>query len=169
MTTYRYKTIEQADKDFIERVERINITDYVKTFVLSYNKKHNIKLKTNYSTGVEYLKTLLNSSQERVCPYLEQLNGFFYWNTQKVDFVPSNLHKGYLFYFVCSYCERRVKYLYRYKTYNEPSCRTCCDLEYISPNRKTRSLSRLARKPYLSSEDRFWIIKHAGITKEDFL
>ena len=74
MTTYRYKTIEQADKDFIERVERINITDYVKTFVLSYNKKHNIKLKTNYSTGVEYLKTLLNSSQERVCPYLEQLN-----------------------------------------------------------------------------------------------
>lgn len=50
MTTYRYKNTEQADKDFMDRVERIDITDYVQTFVLSYNKKHNIKLKTNYPT-----------------------------------------------------------------------------------------------------------------------
>lgn len=151
----------------MDRVERIDITDYVQTFLLGFRKKHGNILNMSDSGNVGYVKTLLNSSENRICPYLEKFNGFFYWNSQKVDFVSSNLHKGYLFYFVCAYCDRRAKYLYRYRTYDQPSCRSCCKLGYVPPSRKTRSISRLARKPYLSSDDRYWLIQRAGITFED--
>ena len=173
MTTYRYQNRDQFErdfnKDFMSKVERLDITDYVQTFVRNYNKQHGIKLQTGYLNGAEYLKGLLNVSQDKVVPYLEKLDGFFYWNTQKVDFVSSNLHKGHLFYFICAYCDRRVKYLYRYRTYDQPSCRTCCKIGYAptQSRRQVRNLSRLIRKPYLSREEKHWIIKRAGITKED--
>lgn len=167
MTTYRRQNTDYDEKDFIDRVERIDITDYVQTFLLGFRKKHGIALKINHQGEAEYLKKLLSVPENRICSPLETENGFFYWNTQKVDFVPSNLKKGYLFYFVCIYCDQRVKYLYRHRTYNQPSCRTCCKLGYVPPSRKTRSLSRLARKPYFSSEDRYWIAKRVGITEAD--
>jgi hypothetical protein len=173
MTTYRYQNRDQFerdfDKDFMSEVERLDITDYVQTFVRNYNKQRGIKLQTEYLSGVQYLKGLLNASQDKVVPYLEKIDGFFYWNTQKVDFVPSNLLKGYLFYFICIYCDRRVKYLYRHKTYEQPSCRTCCKLGYppSQSRRQTRNLSRLIHKPYLHNEDKYLLAKWAGIKKED--
>ncbi len=173
MTTYRYQNRDQFerdfDKDFMNKAERIDITDYVQSFLLGFRKKHGRILKMSLIDHADYLKTLLNSSQNRICPYLEKFNGFFYWNSQKVDFIPSNLHKGYLFYFICAYCDRRVKYLYKYRTYNEPSCRTCCKLGYApsQSRRQTRNLSRLIHKPYLHSEDKYLLAKWAGITRED--
>lgn len=132
MTIYRHN-----DKEFIDRIERIDITDYVQTFLLGFKKNHGVALKINNFGTAEYLKSLLNSSQNRVCLPLESLNGFFYWNSQKVDFVSSNLSKGYIFYFACSYCDKRVKYLYQYRTYDEPSCRTCCKFGYVPHLKRT--------------------------------
>ncbi len=169
MTTYRRRIEEQADRDFMERVERLDITDYVQTFLLAFRKKNGIAIKMNYQGGAEYLKSLLNAPENKICPTLESLNGFFYWNTQKVNFVPSNLRRGYLFYFVCVYCDRRVKYLYRYRMYEQPACRMCCKLGYVPTQSKrlTRNLSRLIHKPYLHSEDKYQLAKWAGITSED--
>ena len=153
--------------------DRINITDYVHTFVRAYNKKYGVKLKTGYLGGAEYLKGLLNASQDKVVPYLEKLEGLFYWNSQKVDFMPSNLgeNKGYLFYFICAYCDSRVKLLFRRKICEQPACRTCCDIGYkpTQSRRQVRRLSRLIHKKYLHSEDKQALIKYAGITKEDIL
>jgi hypothetical protein len=169
MTTYRYQNQDQWD--FITEPDRIDITDYVHTFVRAYNKKYDVKLKTGYLGGAEYLKGLLNASQDKVVPYLEKLEGLFYWNSQKVDFVPSNLgeNKGYLFYFICAYCDSRVKLLFRRKICEQPACRTCCDIGYkpTQSRRQVRRLSRLIHKPYLHSEDKQALIKYAGITKED--
>ena len=165
MPTYRDNA-----KEFMDRVERVDITDYVQTFLIGFRKKHGNILKMNSVGEAGYLKQLLNSPQGKVCSPFENLNGFFYWNTQKVDFVPSNLggSKGFLFYFICSYCGSRAKYLYRHRTYDEPSCRACCKLGYVPQSRRqTRYLSRLIRKPYLSGEAKWALIKYAGITKED--
>jgi hypothetical protein len=170
MTIYRYQKQEQYDSNLIKRIEeRLDITDYMKTFVRNYNKKYGVKLKTGYLGGAEYLKGLLNASQDKVVPYLEKLEGLFYWNTQKVDFVPSNLQRGYIFYFICTYCDRKVKYLFRHKTYEQPACRICCDIGYAptQSRRQTRNLSRLIHKKYLHSEDKYMLAKYAGITKED--
>lgn len=133
MTTYRHN-----DREFIDRVERIDITDYVQNFLNAFRRKYGKPLQNKYSTGAEYLRNLLNTPENRVCGQLEQSGGFFYWNSQKVDFIPSNLgeNKGFLFYFLCSYCNRRTKYLYRYRTYDEPSCRNCCKLGYVPKPKK---------------------------------
>lgn len=169
MTIYRYPNQDQWD--FTAEPDRINITDYVHTFVRAYNKKYGVKLKTGYLGGAEYLKRLLNASQDKVAPYLEKLEGLFYWNSQRVDFVPSNLgeNKGYLFYFICAYCDSRVKLLFRRKIGEQPACRTCRDIGYkpTQSRRQVRRLSRLIHKKYLHSEDKQALIKYAGITKED--
>jgi len=169
MTTYRYPNQDQ--EDFTAEPDRIDITDYVHTFVRAYNKKYGVKLKTGYLGGAEYLKGLLNASQDKVVPYLEKLEGLFYWNSQRVDFVPSNLgeNKGYLFYFICAYCDNRVKLLFRRKIYEQPACSTCCGIGYkpTQARRQTRKLSRLIHQQYLHSEDKQALIKYAGITRED--
>ncbi len=164
MPTYRH-----SNKDFMDKIRRIDITDYVQTFVLSYSKRHGIKLKIQHFSGAIHLKNLLNTPENRICSPLESLNDFFYWSPQKVDFVASNLgqHRGFIFYFICIYCDSRVKYLYRYRTYESAACRKCCKLGYVPPSRKTRSISRLIRKPYFSSEDKYMLIKQIGITKKD--
>lgn len=164
MTMYRHQ-----DKDFMERAERLDITDYVQTFMLNFKQKKGVLLKINYFDGADYLKQLLNSPENKICSPLESINEFFYWSPQKVDFIPSNLgkNKGYVFYFICIYCETRVKYLYKYRTYESPMCRTCCKLGYVPPSRRARNISRLIRKPYLSSEAKYLIVKYAGITKKD--
>ena len=94
----------------------------------------------------------------------------FYWGTQRVDMVPSNLgqRKGYIFYFRCNGCGRRAKHLYVFSMLKSPLCRVCCRISYKQPNRKQRTLSKLLNMPYLSTEAKYAIIKCAGITKEDF-
>jgi hypothetical protein len=68
-------------------------------------------------------------------------DGSRYWNEQKVDYTPSNLGsgRGYLFYFICNGCRRRVKYLYDYNFCHPPLCRTCCRIGYKAPTRRTKN------------------------------
>lgn len=48
------------------------------------------------------------------------------------DFVPSNFGegRGYIFYFICPGCERRVKYLYMPRGTTVYRCRNCYNLRY---------------------------------------
>jgi len=50
------------------------------------------------------------------------------WQTW--DFVPSNLGKGYLFYFICDGCRERVKHLYNPDGQFRYLCRTCHGVSY---------------------------------------
>ncbi|MEI6396589.1 MAG: hypothetical protein WCO48_00735 [Candidatus Taylorbacteria bacterium] len=86
---------------------------------------------------------------------------------QKVDYVSSNLDKGYIFYFICSGCRRRVKYLYEHDPFDSPLCRVCCKLGYKPYTEKSQKLSKIFRKPILSPDDKYMIIKLAGITRDD--
>lgn len=54
-------------------------------------------------------------------------------NWQCFDFVPSNLGYGYLFYFICNGCTRRVKDLYKPEGQLNYLCRTCHKLSYSVP------------------------------------
>lgn len=61
-------------------------------------------------------------------------NGFRDWYEQRMDFVPSNLKKGYVPYLICNKCDRRAVCLY-YRAYprdysSQPLCRICCGLKY---------------------------------------
>jgi len=150
---------------------RINIKGYVKTFIRNIREKEGRVFNTKHAGEIAYMKELLNTPAYTTFKSAKDLwTGDYYWNEQKVDYVRSNLGRGYIFYFKCNGCGRRVKDLYRYSELNSPVCRTCCGLGYDTPSNKSRELIRLLRKghyPIYPSEVRWMIAKRAGITKED--
>ena len=164
-------SLNQHTNNGINILERIDVTEFVRKFLV-INKKTEwwLPLRPNTLNEAEQVKEFLNNPKNTASKSMRDLEtGFHYWDEQKVDFVPSNLGegRGYLFFFNCNGCNHRVKYLYQYSYCNTPLCRLCCRLKYKAPSRKERSLSRLLRRPYFSSETRFMIAKHAGIMKED--
>lgn len=56
---------------------------------------------------------------------------------QRYDYTPSNLGKGYLFYFICNRCTSRVKHLYMPEGQMEYWCRNCHRLSYPTTQQKT--------------------------------
>lgn len=158
------------DNNSIAGVERIDITNYLKIFLeeLYALEQRSIDLKTK--GGATRIKELMNISKNTV---FKSLNDFRssqpYWEEQEVDCISSNLgkNKGFIFYFICNRCKRRVKYLYFLFSLDVPLCRLCCRLQYVQPGRKTRMLSTLINRKYLSTEAKYMIMKKLGITKSD--
>ena len=150
--------------------DSIDISDYLIQFLRELPSVRNYKKRGIRSTWeANHIKELANDSRNTEFKSTRSVQGDFFWAEQKVDFVPSNLGegKGFVFYFLCNSCERRVKYLYYMSMISEPLCRTCCRLGYKQSTRKERSLSRLINRPYLSSEHKYLLMKEIGITRED--
>ena len=57
-------------------------------------------------------------------------------NWQTWAFVPSNLERGYLFYFVCDGCRERVKHLYNPDGQFRYLCRTCHGVSYPTKHQR---------------------------------
>ena len=155
---------------FINSIPRIDISEYVREFIVQTRKKEGRLLNANHLVDAMRMKDRLNCPESTVYKSVRDIRtGFFYWNEQGVDYVPSNLGngRGYLFYFICNGCGHRAKHLYEYSGIHSPLCRKCCHLHYRGPTRKERDLSRWGKKPYLSSEAKYMMAKRFGITKED--
>ena len=147
---------------------RFTISDYVRNFKINIREKEGRIFDTGHAGHIAHMKELLNNPLYTTFKSTSILNdGIPYWNEQKVDYVPSTLGRGFIFYFVCNGCERRVKHLYEYSTLTSPLCRVCCRLKYEAPTHKARTFSRMLRKAYFSSEDKYLIIQRVGITIDD--
>ena len=148
--------------------DRKDITDYIREFVFQMRQKWGRVFRMNHLGEVKNLVEAINNPVNTTFKSARDFRGGgCYWHNQKVDFVPSNLGKGFIFYFRCNGCGYRAKYLYEYSTLESPLCRVCCRLQYPAPTRKTRELSRLIHKLYLSDYAKHLLIKKAGITVED--
>ena len=154
-------------KTYIKATECIAIKDYLDEFLESFYPNTRVRIRHNGEAMV--VKEQINMPQNTMFKTPNGFGGQSYWYEQKVDYVDSNLGsgKGVVFYFICNRCNRKAKYLYRLSYTDEPLCRVCSNLRYGQPNRKPRALSRLFNKPYLSSLDRYTIMKRANITKGD--
>jgi hypothetical protein len=119
------------NKWIIGRIERINITDYLRIFLLKLATKEKGSCNLSEKFQAERIKGLLNIANNTAFKSIGEIEtGIPYWNEQRVDYVPSNLGRGFLFYFICNQCGRRVKYLFEYSSIKEPVCRRCCRLSY---------------------------------------
>ena len=150
--------------------DRKDATDYVRAFILYIRKTQGRVFDLRHPGQVKYMVELMNDPKNTTFKSIrDPRDSYYYWHKQRFDYVPSNLgrDRGFVFYFICNGCGRRVKYLYEYSSLESPLCRTCCHLKYEQPSRKARDISRLIRRPYLSSEDKYVLIKRAGITTED--
>jgi hypothetical protein len=71
---------------------------------------------------------------------VKEMHQGFDWYAQLLDFIPSNLQKGYLAYFICNQCKRRAKYLYYQTPFDgyssEPLCRVCQGLKYPASRKR---------------------------------
>lgn len=147
-----------------------NIGSYVKSFIQNIREKEGRVFKLNRPEEVRYMKELLNKPEYTTFKSGRDFRtGKYFWNEQMVDCIPSNLGRGYIFYFRCNRCNRRAKTLYEYSAMESPLCRICLDLGYEVPSGKARELSRILRKSYFSIGDKRVIIEKMGITKEDLL
>jgi len=123
----------------LNRLERIDIRDYVRTFLVSLTRKESGKpIKLNSVGQAERIKGLLNIPKNTLYKSFSDLQtGIPYWNKQLVDYKASNLGKGYIFYFLCGNCNQKAKYLYEYTTVEAPLCRKCCRVTYRRSGRSS--------------------------------
>jgi hypothetical protein len=161
---------ETNKKKSVIDAERIVIADYLRAFLDELAQKEGKRREIKLGFQAESIKGLMNMPKNTAFKSINDIrSGYPIWYEQEVDFVPSNLgkNKGFIFYFICNGCKRRTKYLYFPSMINEPLCRICCRLQYKQPNRRTRALSRLSNKEYLSTEQKYALMKRAEINKGD--
>ena len=129
-------------KPAIDILDRKDITDYVRAFVMhmrhTRGRVYNLRHPQEARNMIEDINNPGNTTFKSMRDFRD---GDYFWHEQEVDFVPSNLRRGHIFYFRCNGCYGRVKYLYEYSMLKTPLCRICCRLPYKQPSRKTRSIS----------------------------
>jgi hypothetical protein len=143
MYNQRYEDIGK-----VTGVSRIDISDYIRAFLRELaNKEGKINLRINNDFDAERIQGLLNIAKNTTFKSIKNLRtGHPYWDHQEVEYVKSNLNrKAYIFYFICSRCTRRVKYLYFYSEIEPPLCRTCCQMPYKPTTYKKRKMSKLLK------------------------
>lgn len=161
---------ETNKKKLIVDEERITIAEYMRAFLDELARKESRRTEINSRFQAERIKGLMNMPENTAFKSINGIRSDYpYWHEQEVDFVPSNLgkDKGFIFYFICNSCGKRRKDLYFPSMINEPLCRVCCRLQYKQPNRKTRALSRIVNKPYISSDDKYALMKRLEVGEED--
>lgn len=74
---------------------------------------------------------LLRNLNDEDGMHLQSLQALWHGGTRiQFTYVPSNLGEGYLFYFICESCSRRVKRLYMPQAHWRWLCRECHRLTY---------------------------------------
>ena len=122
---------KHQDPEQLKMTDRLDITYYIRTYLLEVAEHDGQKIKINSDYEAMRITALLNETCNTQFKSIMGLNGVPYWHEQKVAHVPSNLgrNKGVLFYFICNWCDKRVKYLYQYDLLRSPICRTCCRIK----------------------------------------
>jgi hypothetical protein len=107
------------------------------------NNKQRIRIKS--VQDAEKLKHIINEE----FPEWPSLQVPKHDTALQVDYVSSNLNKGFIFYLICSGCERRVLHLYQPTPEAYLKCRNCHNLSYKKDDYRSRRIRRLIKSPDL--------------------
>ncbi|KKR46468.1 MAG: hypothetical protein UT82_C0012G0015 [Parcubacteria group bacterium GW2011_GWB1_40_14] len=172
MKEYEYLP-PKIDKD---EVEYWDIRNYLHLFLRDLAEKDNSlgkKLHVTDEWDAQRIKEIINIPKNTSFKSFADIRtGQPYWHEQEVTYIPSNLgkKKGFIFFFICNGCEKKVRRLYHRELVDSPVCRECCRLRYKKTNRSQRNVSRLLRRPILSTEAKYTVLeelKKKGVTSED--
>lgn len=135
-------SLRYGKRPVVEESQKISAGVCVRNFLFETKKKYNL----NSEVGVKDLigdieiGTNINLKQDNYgkVDYSEP-------NNIKLTYSKSNLNKGYIFWFICNRCGRRVKYLYFPPNSTTLACRNCHRLTYDKQNesKRFRPLRRL--------------------------
>jgi len=119
-------------RPLVENSQRISASVFVRNYYFELKQKSSrIDL-----TSEEFVKKLIDMIEKRSTVNLKQeSNGkieFTKENKIQLTYTKSNLNKGFVFWFICRVCDRRVRYLYIPPNSQIFACRKCHRLAYKS-------------------------------------
>lgn len=133
-----------------ENSQRISASVFVRNFYLELKRKAPDSKKAELDlNNEEFVKDLIEMIESGSTINLKQeLNGkieFTEQNQVRITYTKSNLRKGFIFWFICGVCGRKVRYLYIPPNSQITACRICHRLSYGEQNESRRigSLKRL--------------------------
>jgi len=112
-----------AHRYYLDENNRLNASSVIDN--VKQKLRQQSKGNLNWITP-EYLKDILNN-YKIADDCLRVPHGDY---GMQFDFVPSNLGKGGIFYFICAWCEEKTKYLYLCPRDQMLKCRKCARLVY---------------------------------------
>jgi len=135
-------SLRYGKRPVVEESQKISAGVCVRNFLFESKNKYNLNKETDVKTLIADMEAGMNIN-------LKQDNhGEFSCsepNNIKLTYSKSNLGKGYVFWFICNICGRRVKYLYFPPNSTILACRTCHRLTYGQQNesKKIQTLQKV--------------------------
>jgi len=125
-------TLSQGKRPIVEESQKISAAICVRNYLLQRPKpiiSEDISLSSE-----EGVKKLIDEIESGSTVNLsKEVNGKIEYsepNRMQLTYTKSNLGKGYVFWFICNICGRRVKYLYFPTNSTILACRNCHRLTY---------------------------------------
>ncbi|MFH1792148.1 MAG: hypothetical protein ABH819_00705 [Patescibacteria group bacterium] len=141
--------LSYGKRPIVEESQKINASVCVRNFLLD-TKKPIVRKEFNLNNE-EDIKVLIRNIETSTSFNLKQdKDGEVEYsepNNVKLTYTKSNLRKGFVFWFICNLCGRRVRYLYFPPNSQVLACRSCHRLSYDkqNENKRFREYDRLFR------------------------
>ncbi len=133
-------TLSQGKRPIVEESQKISAAICVRNYLLQRPKpiiSEDISLSSE-----EGVKKLIDEIESGSTVNLsKKVNGKMEYsepNRLRLTYTKSNLGKGFIFWFICNLCGRRVKYLYFPPNSSILACRSCHRLTYDKQNESQR-------------------------------
>lgn len=126
-------------RPLVENSQRISASVFVRNFYLELKQKASDDKKVLLDPKKEeFVKDLIEMIGKGSTINLKQeMNGkieFTDQNQVRMTYTKSNLGRGFIFWFICGVCGRKVRYLYIPPNSQVLACRTCHRLAYDQQN-----------------------------------
>lgn len=127
-------SLQYGKRPVVEESQKISAGVCVRNYLFGANAPKPITKKEYNLNKEEGVKALVKDIETAININLKQDNygqvDYSEPNYIKLTYTKSNLGKGYVFWFICKYCNRRVKYLYFPPNSTLLACRNCHRLTY---------------------------------------
>ena len=126
-------------RPLVENSQRISAGVFVRNFYLELKQKTPDDKKASLDPRKEeFVRDLIEMIEKGSTVNLKQeMNGkieFTNENQVRMTYTKSNLGRGFIFWFICGVCGRKVRYLYIPPNSHVSACRICHRLAYRTQN-----------------------------------
>ncbi len=138
-------------KPVVENSQITSVSVFVRHNLLQINEQMGkLKKRKLDLNNEEDVKSFIEIVEQYIKLNLKQENGgevsFTELNPVKLTYTKSNLGKGFVFWFICNRCGRRVRNLYFPPNSEVLACRRCHRLSYRTQNENDTRAARSYRK-----------------------
>jgi len=127
-------------RPLIENSQSVSSSVFIRNYCLEHKQHEEADRRMNFDLNNEYsVKELIWKIEKYQTINIIQKNNdtteFSEPNKVKLTYTISNLGKGFVFWFICNICGKKVRYLYFPPHTSVSACRTCHRLAYKVQNK----------------------------------